>query len=384
MDFLSKISVRRPVFATVLMLTIVVVGLVGYRSLGVDKFPRIDFPMVVVTTVYPGASPASVESDVTDKIEAAVNTVSGIETLSSVSSEGASLVFVQFALEKDPDVAAQEIRDRIATIRDLPTSIRPPQIQKADPDSSPVLMLSVKGDLPVAALTRIAEDKVKAQLERVSGVGMVRVVGGQKRRIEVSLDPIRLAGTKVTALEVLRALSVCLPSLPAGRFERGPDNATMRIECRSPGASGIGDLVVRQSGDNPIRVRDVADVLDTIADPESAAVRDGAPAILLAVRKQSGSNTVAVVDAAKAAVAEIANALPPGVTLEVVRDNSEVIRTSADQVTEHLVLGADPGRGGGAGVPRQRPLDVHRRGVDPDLDHRHLRADEGWPASRST
>jgi HAE1 family hydrophobic/amphiphilic exporter-1 len=292
MDFLSKISVRRPVFATVLMLTIVVVGLVGYRSLGVDKFPRIDFPMVVVTTVYPGASPASVESDVTDKIEAAVNTVSGIETLSSVSSEGASLVFVQFALEKDPDVAAQEIRDRIATIRDLPTSIRPPQIQKADPDSSPVLMLSVKGDLPVAALTRIAEDKVKAQLERVSGVGMVRVVGGQKRRIEVSLDPIRLAGTKVTALEVLRALSVCLPSLPAGRFERGPDNATMRIECRSPGASGIGDLVVRQSGDNPIRVRDVADVLDTIADPESAAVRDGAPAILLAVRKQSGSNTV--------------------------------------------------------------------------------------------
>jgi HAE1 family hydrophobic/amphiphilic exporter-1 len=375
MDFLSKISVRRPVFATVLMLTIVVVGLVGYRSLGVDKFPRIDFPMVVVTTVYPGASPASVESDVTDKIEAAVNTVSGIETLSSVSSEGASLVFVQFALEKDPDVAAQEIRDRIATIRDLPTSIRPPQIQKADPDSSPVLMLSVKGDLPVAALTRIAEDKVKAQLERVSGVGMVRVVGGQKRRIEVSLDPIRLAGTKVTALEVLRALSVCLPSLPAGRFERGPDNATMRIECRSPGASGIGDLVVRQSGDNPIRVRDVADVLDTIADPESAAVRDGAPAILLAVRKQSGSNTVAVVDAAKAAVAEIANALPPGVTLEVVRDNSEVIRTSADQVTEHLVLGADPGRGGGAGVPRQRPLDDHRRGVDPDLDHRHLRAD---------
>ncbi|MBK9030559.1 MAG: efflux RND transporter permease subunit [Myxococcales bacterium] len=340
MDFLSRISVRRPVFATVLMLTIVVVGAVGYRSLGVDKFPRIDFPMVVITTVYPGASPASVETDVTDKIEAAVNTVSGVETLSSISSEGASVVITQFALEKDPDVAAQEIRDRIATIRDLPTSIRAPQIQKADPDASPVLMLSIKGDLPVAALTRIAEDKVKARLERVGGVGMVRVVGGQKRRIEVALDPIRLAGTKVTALEVVRALSVCLPSLPAGRFERGPDNATMRIECRGAGASAIGDLVVRQVGANPIRVRDVADVNDTIAELESAAVRDGAPAILLAVRKQSGSNTVAVVDAAKAAVAEIADALPAGVTLEVVRDNSEVIRTSADQVTEHLILGA--------------------------------------------
>jgi hydrophobe/amphiphile efflux-1 (HAE1) family protein len=217
---------------------------------------------------------------------------------------------------------------------------RPPQIQKADPDASPVLMVSVKGDLKIADLTRIAEDKVKASLERVHGVGMVRVVGGQKRRIEVALDPIRLAATKVTALEVVRALSVCLPSLPAGRFERGPDNATMRIECRSPGAAGIGDLVVRQMGDSPIRVRDVADVNDTIADPDSAAVRDDEPAILLAVRKQSGSNTVAVVDAAKAAVAEIATSLPPGVTLEVVRDNSEVIRTSADQVTEHLILGA--------------------------------------------
>ena len=340
MDFLSRISVRRPVFATVLMLAIVVVGLVGYKSLGVDKFPRIDFPMVVVTTVYPGASPKSVETDVTDKIEAAVNTVSGIETLSSISSEGASLVFAQFVLEKNPDVAAQEIRDRIATIRDLPASIRPPQIQKADPDASPVLMLSVKGDLPVAQLTRVAEDKVKASLERVSGVGMVRVIGGQKRRIDVSIDPIRLAATKVTALEVVKALSVCLPSLPAGRFERGPDNATMRIECRAPGADGIADLVVRQVGDNPIRVRDVAEVTDTVAEQESAAIRDGVPAIVLAVRKQSGSNTVAVVDAAKAAVAEIQASLPPGVSLEVVRDNSEVIRTSADQVTEHLILGA--------------------------------------------
>jgi HAE1 family hydrophobic/amphiphilic exporter-1 len=340
METLSRISVRRPVFATVLMLTIVVVGLVGYRSLGVDKFPRIDFPMVVITTVYPGASPTSVEDDVTDKIEAAVNTVSGIETLSSISSEGASLVFAQFDLDKNPDVAAQEIRDRIATIRDLPTSIRPPQIQKADPDASPVLMLSIKGTRPIQELTQIAEDQVKARLERVGGVGMVRVVGGQKRRIEVALDPIRLAGAKISALEVVRTLSVCLPSLPAGRFERGPDNATMRIECRGAGADAIGQLIVRQMGDGPIRVRDVADVMDTIADPESAAVRDGTPAILLAVRKQSGANTVAVVDAAKAAAAEIAAALPPGVSLDVVRDNSEVIRTSAALVTEHLWLGA--------------------------------------------
>jgi len=340
MEWLSNISVRRAVLATVLMLTILVVGGVGYRSLGVDKFPKIDFPLVTITTIYAGASPSSVENDVTDKIEAAVNTVAGIETLTSISSEGASLVVAQFNLDKDPDVAAQEIRDRIATIRDLPTSIRPPQIQKADPDAAAVLMLSLKGDASVQALTRIAEDKVQATLERVSGVGMVRVVGGQKRRIEVALDPIRLSAAKVSALEVNRALAVCLPSMPAGRFERGPDNATLRVECRGVGASAIGDLIVRQVGDNPIRIRDVATVLDTVADADSAAVRDGRPAIVLAVRKQSGSNTVAVVDAAKAAVAEIAATLPPGVTLDVVRDNAEVIRTSSDLVTEHLVLGA--------------------------------------------
>lgn len=340
MQWLSNISVRRPVLALVLMLTIVVVGAVGYTSLGVDKFPKIDFPLVTITTVYPGASPESVESDVTDKIEAAVNTVAGIDTLSSVSSEGASLVIAQFDLEKDPDVAAQEIRDRIATIRDLPVSIRPPQIQKADPDAAPILMLSIKGDASVQELTRIAEDKVKAALERVSGVGMVRIIGGQKRRIEVALDPIRLAAARVSGLEVNRALAVCLPSLPAGRFERGPDNATMRIACRGAGASAIGDLIVRQSADNPIRIRDVATVIDTVADADSAGVRDGQRAIILAVRKQSGSNTVAVVDRAKAAVAELSAALPAGVKLEIVRDNAEVIRTSASQVTEHLVLGA--------------------------------------------
>ncbi len=341
MEWLSKLSVRRPVLATVMMLTIVVVGLVSYRGLGVDKFPKIDFPMIAITAIYPGASPSAVETDVAKPLEEAINTVSGIETLSSVSTEGAVLIFAQFVLEKDPDVAAQEIRDRIGALRDLPVNLRPPLIQKVDPDAAPVLMLSVKGDLPVAKLTQIAEDRVKARLETVAGVGQVRVIGGQKRRIEIAIDPIRLRAAGVTALEVQRAVMVGNVSVPGGRVERGPDNATMRIDGRVTAPERIADLVVRQLGDHPVRIGDVATVTDTVADLESAARRDGESAIVLAIRKQSGSNTVAVVDAAKAAVAEIATSLESeGVTVEVVRDNSEVIRTAADQVTEHLILGA--------------------------------------------
>src|SRR5687768_7384420 len=155
MQWLSKLSVRRPVFASVLMLTIVVVGLVGYRGLGVDKFPKVEFPVVVVTTIYPGAAPTAVETDITEKIEEQVNTISGVEALTSATTEGASLVAVQFELEKNGDIAAQEVRDRISTILgELPVGIRPPQVQKLDPDAAPILMLSVKGDAPVQELTR--------------------------------------------------------------------------------------------------------------------------------------------------------------------------------------------------------------------------------------
>jgi hydrophobe/amphiphile efflux-1 (HAE1) family protein len=340
MQWLSKLSVRRPVLATVLMLTIVVVGLVSYRGLGVDKFPKVEFPMIAVTAIYPGASPTAVETDVAKPLEEAINTVSGVETLSSISSEGAVLIFAQFVLEKNADVAAQEIRDRIGALRDLPVNLRPPLIQKVDPDAAPVLMLSVKGDLPIAKLTQLAEDKIKARLETVPGVGQVRVIGGQKRRIEVAIDPIRLRAAGVSALEVQRAVMVGNVSVPGGRLERGPDNATMRIDARATAPERIGDIVVRQQATNPVRISDVATVSDTIADPDSAAVRDGEAAIVLAVRKQSGSNTVAVVDAARAAVDEIAVGLPEGVRLDIVRDNSEVIRTAADLVLEHLILGA--------------------------------------------
>ncbi len=342
MQWLANVCVRRPVFAGVLILIFVVVGGVGYTRLGVDKFPKVDFPMVIITTPYAGASPAAVESDVTEKIEEAVNTVSGLDTLTSVSSEGVSLVMAQFELEIDVDKAANDINEHVAgVLRDLPPGLRP-EVKKADPDSAPVIVLSVKGpkDVTPRDLTRFADKQVKSRIERLNGVGQVVILGKQDRQINVHLDAIRLAGAGVSALEVERAISAGNVNVPGGRIEMGPKNATLRVEGRAVEPGQIGAIVVRQMGEHPIRVRDVADIEDSEEDAQDAANRNGTPAIALSVRKQSGTNTVAVVDGVKAAVATMEKSMPAGYSVDVVRDNSIQIRTSASQVLEHLVIGA--------------------------------------------
>jgi HAE1 family hydrophobic/amphiphilic exporter-1 len=341
MQWLSSISVRRPVFATVIILSLVVVGVVGYRSLGVDKFPKIDFPMVTVTTIYPGAAPTSIETDISDKIESAVNTVSGLETLTSISTEGASLVIAQFDLAKDPDQAIQEIQERInGVLMDLPARAQTPAVKKADPDAAPVVVLAIKANAPVREITRIADTVVRRQIERIQDVGQVILVGGQKRRIELELDPIRARAAGINALEVQRAVAVANVSIPGGRVLEGATQATIRIEGRALDPDQIGEIVVRQQGDHPIRIKDVARVVDTQEDAESSASYDGDASVVLSVRKQSGKNTVAVVERVKAAMAGLSASLPPGYELEVVRDNSELIKTSASQVIEHLILGS--------------------------------------------
>jgi len=341
-QWLANICVRRPIFAAVLILLFVVVGVVGYTSLGVDKFPKVDFPLITIVTPYPGASPGAVETDVTDKVEEAVNTVNGLDTLTSVSTEGVSLVIAQFDLEVDPDKAAQDINEHLATVlRDLPEGTRP-EVRKADPDAAPVVVLSVKGPAgtPWREMTRFADKQVKQRVERIAGVGQAVILGGQDRQIDVNLDAIRLAAAGVSALEVERAIAAGNVNVPGGAMEMGPKNTTLRVEGRAVDPDQIGDIVVRQIGSNPVKVRDVADIEDTQKDAETSAVRNGTPAIALSIRKQTGTNTVAVVDAVKASVAELQKSLPPGYSVDVVRDNSIQIRTSADQVLEHLVLGA--------------------------------------------
>src|SRR3954464_3473336 len=247
MQWLANISVRRPVFATVLILALVVVGIVGYRSLGVDKFPKVDFPLITIITPYPGASPGAVETDVSQKVEEAVNTISGLDTLTSTSTEGVSLVIAQFDLEVDPDKAANDINEHLATVlRDLPPGLRP-ETRKADPDAAPVIVLSVKGpkDVAVRDLTRFADKSVKQRIERLPGVGQVVILGGQERRININLDAIRLAAAGVSALEVQRAISTGNVNVPGGRIETGPTNQSLRVEGRAIDPDRLGEIVVR-------------------------------------------------------------------------------------------------------------------------------------------
>lgn len=342
MQWLAALCVRRPIFASVLILVLCVIGIAGYLQLGVDQFPNVDFPIIVVLTNEPGASPEDVETEISDKIEEAVNTISGIDELRSVTTEGVSQVIIQFVIEKDVDVAAQEVRDRINTVlHDLPKDIDPPTVQKLDPDANPILYFALEGEgHTLRETTELGDKRVRRALESIDGVGQVQIVGGRKRQINVMLDPIRLRAADVTVIDVQRAIAAQNLSTPGGRVDTGPGELTVRIHGRVGDPAQIGDLVVRQEGGHSIRVRDVGEVIDGAEDEDTVALLDGKPTVLLTLRKQSGSNTVQVADAVKERVADIQKQLPAGYSIQVVRDESGVIRTSVDSVKEHLVLGA--------------------------------------------
>ncbi|HEY5147629.1 MAG TPA: efflux RND transporter permease subunit, partial [Polyangiaceae bacterium] len=342
MQWLAALCVKRPIFASVLILLICVVGIAGYVQLGVDRFPNVDFPIVVVTTTQPGAAPEDVETEITDKVEEAVNTISGIDELRSVTTEGVSQVIVTFIVEKNVDIGAQEVRDRVnSVLPNLPKDIDQPTVQKLDPDASPVLYFALRSKgHTIREATELADKQLRRTLESVDGVGEVQLIGGRKRQVNVFLDPIRLRGANVTVVDVQRAIASQNLTTPGGRVDTGPGELTVRIHGRVTDPAQIGDLVVRQEMGHSIRVRDVGEVVDGVEDAESAALLDGTPTVLLALRKQSGTNTVQVANEAKARVEDLKKSLPAGYDIELVRDESGVIKTSVDAVKEHLVVGA--------------------------------------------
>ncbi|MBK6519670.1 MAG: efflux RND transporter permease subunit [Polyangiaceae bacterium] len=341
MQWLAAVCVKRPTFAAVLMLIITVLGLTSYSSLGVDEFPNVDIPIVIVTTRLDGAAPEEVEREVTDKIEGAVNTIGGVEELRSTSSEGVSMVIIQFTLDRDVDVAAQDVRGKIDQIRfDLPRGIESPTVTKVDPGAVPVLLVAIRSDKDVRETTEIADKLVRRRLESVDGVGQVMLVGGKKRQIHVWLDPLALRAAGLTPAAVQAALATQNATAPGGSVEAGPDSISVRIEGRAADVDSIRRIVVAETDGRPIRVEDVARVEDGAEEERSFAQIDDERTVVLSIQKQSGKNTVAVVDALKERVAEIQGELPEGVRLEVLRDNSSMIRTGLDAVTEHLVVGA--------------------------------------------
>jgi HAE1 family hydrophobic/amphiphilic exporter-1 len=342
MQWLAKVCVQRPVFASVLMLVILVLGAVGYKGLGVDQFPNIDVPVVVVTTTLPGAAPEEIETDVTDKIEGAVSQISGIDELTSVSSEGTSQVIIRFKLEKDSDVAAQEVRDKVNIVmRDLPSGIDQPIVSKVDPGAVPVVYLGLHGKgHSVRDLTELADKQVRRQLESILGVGKVTVIGGRKRQINVLMNPLSLRAAGVTAVDVMRTLQSQNLTTPGGNLETGPQSITLRIDGRATTVDEVGRLVVRSDQGRILRISDVATVEDGEEAVESLARYDGQEAVVLSVVKQAGTNTIEVVDNVFKRIDELRQGLPAGVELSVIRDNSRTIRTSVHSVIEHLVVGA--------------------------------------------
>ncbi|MFO0684664.1 MAG: efflux RND transporter permease subunit [Sandaracinus sp.] len=340
MQWLAEICVKRPVFTWVLVLLITVVGGSSFFGLGVDRFPNIDVPIVVVTTVLPGASPEQVEREVSDPIEEAISSVSGIDELRSNSYEGLSVVMARFLMEKDMDVAAQEVRDRVNRIlSQLPEGIDQPRVERVDPSAAPVMQIALISDRSPREVTEYADTRIRRMVESLDGVGGVAIIGGQERIIEIRLDTQALAALGLTPRDVQMALAQGNIEIPGGNVDEGARTMQLRVRGRLEDAAEFGDLVVTTRDGRPIRIRDVATVADTDEQPSSLATLDGRSVVIVQVQKQSGTNTVAIVDALTARVQEIRASLPPSYDVQIVRDESEFIRNAIAAVEEHLVLG---------------------------------------------
>jgi HAE1 family hydrophobic/amphiphilic exporter-1 len=340
MQKLAQICVRRPVFATMLVLFLIVMGLDSYRKLGVDFFPKVEFPIVTVTTTLRGASPEEVESQVTKRIEEAVNTISGIDDLSSISAEGTSIVTVQFVLTKDPEIGAQEVRDKVSRIlSELPRDADPPIVDKIATDASPIINIAVSSPRDLRETTKIVEDRLKKSLETVSGVGQVRFVGERVRQIQVLLDADKLLAYGLNVDQVRAALAAQNVEIPGGRIDQGPRELSVRTLGRVERPRDFERIVVANVRGAPVRIQDIAEVIDGVEEPRSLARLDGVPAVVMEVRKQAGTNTLEVIDNVKARVEELRPFLPPDFTITYSRDQSKFIKESFHAVMEHLILG---------------------------------------------
>ena len=341
MQKLAEICIRRPVFAAMLVLALVVVGAASYLRLGVDRFPSVDLPTVSVRTQLPGASTEEVETQVSEPIEAAVNTVAGIDELRSISSPGSSSVIVTFNLDRDIEAAAQDVRDRVATVlRNLPDDATPPVISKFDNDSRPVLTVALAGDRPLRELTELADKVVKLRMERSDGVGEVRIVGGLERAVNIWVDADRLTAYQIPITAVRDAVVRQNADAPGGNVTGGAREETLRTMGRLADPRAFDDLVVANLGGAPVRVRDIGRAEDGTKEQRSTARLNGVPTVMLEVRRQSGANTIAVIEAVKKSLAAVSEELPPGVGVTVIQDQSRYIYAALHEIDVHLIVGS--------------------------------------------
>src|SRR5258708_5997298 len=324
-----------------IVMSLVVVGTASYFKLGVDRFPSVDLPTISVRTSLPGASAEEVETTVSQRVEEAVNTVEGIDQLRSVSSQGTSFIIATFNLNRDIDTAAQDVRDRVsAVIRDLPPDVKPPVVSKFNNDSSPVMSIALSSDRSLRELTQFANFTVKVQLERAAGVGEVNVIGGLERAINVWIDAERLAAYHIPITQVRQALVRQNADVPGGNVESGRRELVLRTLGRYANPREMGDLVVANVGGAPVHIRDIGRVEDGTKEQRSAARLDGATTVTLEIRRQSGGNTVEVINNVKKELDRIKDQMPADVRVEIIRDQSRYIEEALHEIKQHLVLGS--------------------------------------------
>ncbi len=343
----TRVSLRNPVFATMMMLALVVLGLFSLQRLKVDQFPAIDFPVVVVTTEYPGASPEIVESEVTRRIEEGVNAISGINALTSRSYDGQSVVILEFQLHVDGRKAADDVREKVATVRPaLRAEVKEPRVLRFDPASRAIWSVAV---LPDAArgpppspveLTNWADQTLKKRLENVRGVGSVSLVGGSKREINLYLDPAAMESLGVTPEQVVAAVRGENQQQPLGTLRSATQERVVQVDARLQRPEEFGRIIVARRNGTPIRLDQVARVADGAQEMQSLALYDGQRTLLLSVQKTQDENTIQVIDGLNQTLRDLSAQLPAGVRLEPVVDASRPIRVSVANVRATLLEGA--------------------------------------------
>src|SRR5262250_2317925 len=341
MQKLAEVCIKRPVFATMLVMAFVVVGAASWMRLGVDRFPAVDLPTVSVRVELPGASIEETETQLAQRLEEQINTIQGIQELRSISGTGTTILIVTFNLNRQIDVAAQDVRDKVAiAVRNMPREILPPIIAKFDNDQAPVVTIALSGERSLRELTEIADKIVRPQLERSPGVGEVRIIGGLPRSINIWVDADRLAAYQIPIINVRDAIVRQNADLPGGNVTAGLNEASLRTMGRIVEPRSFNDLVVATLSGVPVRVRDIGYAEDGTKEQRSAARLDGVPTVIMEIRRQSGENTVAVIEGVKTKLARMRGLVPPDVKLEVIRDQSRYIYAALHEINLHLVLGS--------------------------------------------
>ncbi|NBW82141.1 efflux RND transporter permease subunit, partial [bacterium] len=339
---LADVSIKRPVFATMLNVVLIVFGLFSYKKLGIDQFPNIDFPVVTVQVTYPGADPKTVEQKVLQPLEKGLNGIEGLEALNATAFPNFGQVVLRFKLERNGDKAAQDVRDKMAALASqLPTEALAPVVAKFDIGGAPIITMTLSADtLPYAQLSKLAKDKVKPALETVPGVGRVDLAGQREREIHILMSRTRLQSFGLSPSQVVQAVQSQNTDVPSGKLENKTSLLRIRTEGTLQSAEEVGEIPVPLRTGQKIRVKDLGEVRDTLADETGYATANGQTTIVMVLYKQSGGNTVAIADSAREKISELQKSLPAGVRFEIFQDNSKYIKGSIESVKFDLFLGA--------------------------------------------